>query len=92
MRPTVSVVIPTHNRRDLLLRTIDCALAQEVIDFEVLVVDDGSTDGTAEAIRLLNDRRIHVLRNERSVGVAAARNMRSWTMMICGVPRNSSCN
>ena len=75
MTPTISVVIPTHNRRELLLRTIDSALAQEAIDFEVVVVDDGSTDGTAEAIRVLNDRRIRVLRNERPVGVAAARNM-----------------
>ena len=75
MTPTVSVVIPTHNRRALLLRTIDCALAQEASDFEVLIVDDGSTDGTSDAIRLINDRRIRLLRNERPVGVAAARNM-----------------
>jgi glycosyltransferase involved in cell wall biosynthesis len=75
MTPTISVIIPTHNRRDLLLRTIHSALAQEAIDFEVVVVDDGSTDGTSEAIRVLNDRRVRVLRNERPVGVAAARNM-----------------
>jgi glycosyltransferase involved in cell wall biosynthesis len=72
--PTVSVVIPTHNRRELLLRTIHSVLAQ-ALDFEVLVVDDGSTDGTAEAVRFLNDRRIRVLRNERPVRVAAARNI-----------------
>jgi len=75
MTATISIVIPTHNRRELLLRTLASALAQEAIDFEVVVIDDGSTDGTAEAIRVLNDRRIRVLRNERSVGVAAARNM-----------------
>ena len=75
MAPTVSVVIPTHNRRELLLRTIHSVLAQEALDFEVVVVDDGSTDGTAEAIRVLNDPRVRVLRNERPVGVAAARNM-----------------
>jgi glycosyltransferase involved in cell wall biosynthesis len=72
---TVSVVIPTHNRRELLLRTVHSVLAQEALDFEVLVVDDGSTDGTAEAIRLLKDRRVAVLRNERPVRVAAARNI-----------------
>jgi glycosyltransferase involved in cell wall biosynthesis len=75
MTAGISVIIPTHNRRELLLRTIDSALAQEAIDFEVVVIDDGSKDGTAEAIRVLNDRRIRVLRNERPVGVAAARNM-----------------
>jgi glycosyltransferase involved in cell wall biosynthesis len=73
--PTVSIVIPTHDRRELLLRTIRSVLAQEALDFEVLVVDDGSTDGTADAVRLLNDRRVHVLRNERPVRVAAARNI-----------------
>ena len=73
--PIVSVVIPTHDRRELLLRTIRSVLAQETLDFEVLVIDDGSTDGTAEAIRFQDDRRVTVLRNERPVGVAAARNM-----------------
>ncbi len=75
MPPTVSVVIPTHNRRRLLLRTIHSVLVQESVDFEVLVVDDGSADGTADAIRLLNDPRVTVLRNEWPVRVAAARNL-----------------
>ena len=75
MPPTVSVVIPTHNRRKLVLRTIHSVLAQESLDFEVLVVDDGSTDGTTDAIRLLNDPRVTVLRNDQPIRVAAARNM-----------------
>ncbi len=75
MNPTVTVVIPTHNRRELLLRTLRSVLAQETVDFEVLVVDDGSTDGTSEAVRRLNDRRVGVLRNEHPVRVSAARNM-----------------
>jgi glycosyltransferase involved in cell wall biosynthesis len=74
MTPTISVVIPTHNRRELLLCTIASVLAQEATDFEVVVVDDGSTDGTSEAIRVLNDRRVRLLRNDRPIGVAAARN------------------
>jgi glycosyltransferase involved in cell wall biosynthesis len=73
--PTVSVVIPTHNRRRLVLRTIHSVLVQESLDFEVLVVDDGSTDGTTDAIRLLNDPRVTVLRNDQPIRVAAARNM-----------------
>jgi glycosyltransferase involved in cell wall biosynthesis len=73
--PTVSVVIPTHNRRELLLRTIHSVLAQESLDFEVLVVDDGSTDGTAAGIGFLNDPRVALVRNEQPVRVAAARNM-----------------
>jgi glycosyltransferase involved in cell wall biosynthesis len=49
-QPVASVVIPTHNRREILRQTILSALAQSV-PVEVLVMDDGSTDGTAEMVR-----------------------------------------
>jgi glycosyltransferase involved in cell wall biosynthesis len=71
----VSVVIPTHDRRKLLLKTLASVLGQRRIGLEVLVVDDGSTDRTADAVRALNDPRVRLLRNEQSKGVAAARNM-----------------
>ena len=74
MTPAVSVVIPTHNRRELLLRTIGSVLAQERVDLEVIVVDDGSTDGTAHAVAHLGDPRVHVVRHAEPVRVAAARN------------------
>jgi glycosyltransferase involved in cell wall biosynthesis len=48
--PTVSIVISTRNRRDDVLRAIESALAQEYPSLEVLVYDDASTDGTAEAV------------------------------------------
>ena len=48
--PSVSVIIPTYNRRDLLQRSLDSVLAQTYRDFEVVIVDDGSTDGTRAAI------------------------------------------
>jgi glycosyltransferase involved in cell wall biosynthesis len=72
--PSVSVVIPTHDRRDLLLLTVRSVLRQRGIDLEVLVVDDGSTDGSAQAVGSLNDPRIQVLRHEVPKGVAKARN------------------
>jgi glycosyltransferase involved in cell wall biosynthesis len=72
--PIVSVVIPTHNRRDLLLGTIASALAQEDVAFEIVVVDDGSSDGTADAVRALDDARVRLLRHERAERVAASRN------------------
>jgi glycosyltransferase involved in cell wall biosynthesis len=50
MNPEVSAIIPTFNRRDLLVEAIESVLAQREVQFELIVVDDGSTDGTADAI------------------------------------------
>jgi glycosyltransferase involved in cell wall biosynthesis len=72
---TVSVVVSTHNRRELLLTTLRSVLTQEAVNLELIVVDDGSTDATADAVRRLNDERITLLRNEQPIRVAAARNM-----------------
>lgn len=70
--PTVSVVIPTFDRRVLVERAIRSALAQSRPPEEIIVVDDGSTDGTAEALERLGGR-IILLRQENR-GVSAARN------------------
>ncbi len=51
MKLEVSVIIPAFNRRGLLPRALDSVLAQQGVSFEILVVDDGSTDGTREMIR-----------------------------------------
>jgi len=69
---TVSVVIPTYNRRDLLIRAIESVLAQSVAPAEIIIVDDGSTDGTEEALRPLGSRIIYVRTGNR--GISAARN------------------
>jgi glycosyltransferase involved in cell wall biosynthesis len=68
------VVIPTHNRRDLLLRTVDSVLQQRDVDVTVVVVDDGGTDGTPDAIRGLGRPNLRLLRHEKSRGVSGARN------------------
>jgi glycosyltransferase involved in cell wall biosynthesis len=70
----VSVVVPTHNRRGLLALTLRSILGQRGVDLEVLVVDDGSVDGTAELVAGWGDPRVRLLRNASSRGVAAARN------------------
>lgn len=72
--PRVTVVIPTHNREAVLPRAVDSALRQEGADLEVLVADDGSTDGTAAALaRYAGDARVKVLRLPHG-GVCRARN------------------
>lgn len=68
----VSVIIPTYNRANLVCRAIDSALAQTHPDIEIIVVDDGSTDDTAERLAIY-DQRIRVIR-QPNAGVGAARN------------------
>jgi glycosyltransferase involved in cell wall biosynthesis len=72
MTPEVSVIIPTYNRCAMLLEAIDSVLAQTASAFELIVIDDGSTDGTAEHLMRLR-KTIRIERIEHS-GPAAARN------------------
>lgn len=70
----VSVVIPTYNRRQLIGAAIDSALAQEGAEVEVLVVDDGSTDGSVAWLREAYRDRVRVLANAGRKGPAGGRN------------------
>lgn len=70
----VTVVIPSKNRRMLLTRALWSALQQEHVDVSVIVVDDGSHDGTAEFVSGHPDPRVSLVRNEQSKGVSGARN------------------
>ena len=58
MSPYFSIVIPTYNRADRLNKTINSVLAQTFSDFEMLIMDDGSTDHTQELIESFNDSRL----------------------------------
>ena len=76
-KPTqISIIIPTYNRAATIGKTIDSFIAQDYKDWEMLVVDDHSTDNTKEVIEDYHkrDSRIHYLLNERKKGAQGARN------------------
>jgi glycosyltransferase involved in cell wall biosynthesis len=72
--PKVSVIIPTYNRAEYLCSAIRSVLSQTFQDFEIIVVDDASTDNTNEIVDGFNDSRIKYIRHETNKGGSAARN------------------
>ncbi|WP_435346664.1 glycosyltransferase family 2 protein [Haloarchaeobius sp. HRN-SO-5] len=72
--PTVSVIIPTYNRADAVQRTIDSVLDQTFEDFEVLVVDDASSDDTPAVVESYDDPRVELVQHQVNRGGSAARN------------------
>jgi glycosyltransferase involved in cell wall biosynthesis len=72
--PLVSVIIPTYNRETLILRAIDSVLRQTYQNFELIVVDDKSTDGTQQVLSSIRDPRLRVLRHSTNSGPPATRN------------------
>lgn len=71
---TISVIIPLYNRREEIGRAVTSALRQSRAPEEVVIVDDASRDGSAEAVAALGDKRIRLLRHDQNRGAAAARN------------------
>lgn len=72
--PRVSVLITTYNGAEFITETVSSVLGQSFRDFELVVVDDGSTDETLAALAGFTDPRLHVLRTPRNLGVVGARN------------------
>lgn len=71
--PLFSIVIPTHNRAEQVRRAIESCLAQTFAGFEVIVVDDGSNDGTDDVVASIADPRVRYLK-QANAGAGAARN------------------
>lgn len=76
-RPLVSVIMPAHNLEDVITPSVASVLAQTVTDIELLVIDDASTDETADVVTALaeKDARVRLIRSERNLGGAGARNL-----------------
>lgn len=74
MSPLVTIITPTYNREATLPRAIDSVLAQDFSDWELVIVDDGSTDDTAALVSSYTDSRIRFVEHEENRGVAAAKN------------------
>ena len=90
----ISVVIPTYRRRESLLAALPNHLALAGVG-EIVVVDDGSDDGTTEAVQALQLDRVRVIRHARNLGLPAARNTGAaaaqgeWVLYLeddCGFP------
>lgn len=71
---TVSVVVPSYNRRKEVTQAVESVLNQTYDELEVVVVDDGSNDGTKDIIRGISDDRVTLIEHEANRGVSAARN------------------
>lgn len=72
--PQITIVTPTYDRRGSLMRAVKSVLDQTFVDFEYIVVDDCSSDGTADAMHALEDPRVRYIRFSNRQGANAARN------------------
>jgi glycosyltransferase involved in cell wall biosynthesis len=79
MRPHFSVVIPLYNKSQHIANTLNSVLCQNFDDFEIIIIDDGSTDGGGDVVAQINDDRITLIHQVNS-GVSVARN--------CGVDQS----
>lgn len=75
MGPLVSIVMPTYNAEPFIAEAIGSVLKQEYTNWELLIVDDASTDGTARIIERFTDPRIRVFHQTMNGGIGSARNI-----------------
>jgi glycosyltransferase involved in cell wall biosynthesis len=73
--PPVSVIIPAYDRVGSIRLAVESVLRQSWGDFELLVVDDGSRDGTQDVVRGIADPRVRLIETPRNMGASAARNL-----------------
>lgn len=74
MEPFVSIITPTYNRAYCIGNAIKSVLEQNYQNFEIIIIDDGSTDSTEEVVRKFRDERLIYLKQSRNTGVNKAKN------------------
>lgn len=72
--PKISIILPTYNRESAIRQSIESVLTQTYRDFEMIVIDDCSTDQTEHIVKSIKDERIHYYKLEENSGASAARN------------------
>lgn len=73
--PHVSIILPTHNRPSTLTQSIQSVLDQTCKDFELIIVDDGSTDNTKSIVESISDDRMRYVHSSKNKEAGAARNI-----------------
>lgn len=73
-KPAISVIIPSYNRAHILLKSVQSVLSQTYTNIELIIVDDASTDNTAEIVTNIKDSRVKYICLDRNSGACAARN------------------
>ena len=74
MSPLLSVILPVYNREAFVADAVQSILDQTYKFFELIIIDDASTDSTLEVVRGFQDQRIRILKNNENLGVSASRN------------------
>ncbi len=74
MKEVISIIVPVHNAKKYLEKTIACVQNQTYADWELILVDDNSQDGTDEIYQNISDNRIKVIQKKFNEGAASARN------------------
>jgi len=74
-KATISVILPVYNGEKYVYQAIRSVLDQSYPDLELFIIDDGSTDGTAQVIQRISDPRLRLIQNRHNLGLCASRNI-----------------
>lgn len=73
MAPLLSIIIPLYNKQDCILKTLDSVVSQDFFDYEIVIVNDGSTDNSVQMVGIVSNEHIRLF-NKENGGPSSARN------------------